>query len=182
MKKVIVALLLIAAGLWATLPLLAEDPANESRGADKGHGIALDTRKIEEAEVRGSIGEPHYGYVGLLGTFEGAAKSGTGEEPVAEFVVHQYPKQEEVALGRTKLRYEGPKRLGNVDGWVFTTEWDGKHYPSKVFLSAEKVYFGGGVQGYIAADYRTESGWVWKLHPLRRMDMLKKGNTSAESR
>jgi hypothetical protein len=29
------------------------------------------------------------------------------------------------SLGRTKLTYEGPKRLGNIDGWVFRTEWDG---------------------------------------------------------
>jgi hypothetical protein len=176
MKKFTLALLL-AATLWAAHPLVAEDPAEKA-----GQGITLDTRKIEEARAQTELGEPNYGYVGSFGTFEAATKNTVGEAPVAIFVVHQYPRQDQAALGHTKLRYEGPKRLGNVDGWVFATEWDGKNYPSKIFLSAEKIYFGGGVQGYIAADYRNETGWAWKYHPLHRMELLKKGSAGAESR
>jgi hypothetical protein len=136
--------------------------------------------KIEEAEPKARLEEPRFGYVGMLGTFQALGKNSGGEEPQAAFVVHQYPNQEKNALGCTKLRYEGPRRLGNVDGWVFKTDWDGKQYPSKVFLSAEKVYFGGGMESYIAADYRTETGWVWKLQPLRRVEILKKGSSSTE--
>ena len=83
-----------------------------------------------------------------------------------------------MALGRSKLTCEGAKRLGNVDGWVFKTEWDGKVYPSKIFFSAEKVYFGGGVNAYIAADYREKTGWVWKMLPLRRMELTKGGGVA----
>ena len=25
---------------------------------------------------------------------------------------------------------------------------------------------------YIAADYRNDTGWVWKMLPLRRMELL----------
>jgi hypothetical protein len=92
-------------------------------------------------------------------------------EPAAAIVVHSYPNEAQISLGCTKLKYQGAKRLGNVDGWVFNTEWDGKHYPSKVFLSAEKVYFGAGIQAYVAADYREDTGWKWKMLPLRRMEL-----------
>ncbi len=178
--KSVGALLLAVAGIW-----LAQAAAQNPREGDKGgKGVpVLDSRKIEEGEAKNKLDEPNYGYVGTLGTFSASAKkagAGTGEEAAAAFVVHQYPDVEKSALGLTKLQYEGPKRLGNVDGWVFKTEWDGKQYPSKVFLSAEKVYFGGGESAYIAADHRTDTGWVWKLMPLRRMEMLKK--SGAEGR
>ncbi len=68
-----------------------------------------------------------------------------------------------------------------MDGWVFQTDWDGKANPSKVFLSAQPIYFGGGIRGFIAADYREGTGWAWKLHPLKRMELLAKaGEASAE--
>jgi hypothetical protein len=146
---------------------LAEEPK-----ASKG--ITLELGKIEESEAKASLDAPEYAYVGTLGSFITSKES----EALALLVVHQYPDTSRSALGRSKLTYEGPKRLGNVDGWVFKTEWDGKVYPSKLFFSADKVYFGGGVNAYIAADYREKSGWVWKLHPLRRMELAKK--TAAE--
>src|SRR5208337_1569274 len=107
------------------------------------------------------------------------SKNAGSHEAMAAFVVHHYPHQEQLGLGCTKLKYQGAKRLGNVDGWVFATDWDGKHYPSRVFLSAEKVYFGGGVQAYIAADYRMETGWTWKMLPLRRMELANPTSTGA---
>jgi len=151
--------------------LTAEEP-REVKGAGEHptKGVALG-KSPEESEAKGKLEEPLFGYVGLLGTFEACTKSPSGEAASAQFVVHHHPHQDEMALGYTKLRYQGAKRLGNVDGWVFNTEWDGKEYPSKVFLSAEPVYFGGGMVNYIAADYRTETGWAWKLLPLRRMEL-----------
>ena len=89
---------------------------------------------------RPRLGEPNYGYAGHLGSFV-AAKDANA---LALIVVHHYPDMEKVSLGRTKLTHQGPKRLGNIDGWVFTTEWNGTIYPSKIFFSSEKVYFGGG--------------------------------------
>src|SRR5262249_35898908 len=139
MKK-LMTLLLVLAGLAAVslAPSWAAEPSAEK-------GVYIDARKIEEAEPRTRLEEPRFGYVGELGTFVAVTKNANGHEAMAGFIVHQYPNQERLNLGCTKLRYEGPKRLGNVDGWVFATEWDGKAYPSKVFLSAQRVYFGGGV-------------------------------------
>ncbi|MBV8314367.1 MAG: hypothetical protein JOZ53_05475 [Planctomycetaceae bacterium] len=142
--------------------------AAEDRG--EGKGIALELGKVEEAEATPRLGEPNYGYVGDLGSFV-ATKDANA---LALIAVHRYPDTETASLGRTKLTYEGPKRLGNVDGWVFRTEWDGIVYPSKIFFSSEKVYFGGGVNSYIAADYRENTGWAWKLRPLRRMGLVTK--------
>ena len=155
----------------------AAEPAQDRRG----EAVYLDKGKVEESEAKGQLGEPHFGYVGDLGTFAAMTKNANGLEAHAAYVVHQYPHQEKLALGCTKLKYQGPKRLSNVDGWVFATEWDGKVYPSKVFLSAQKVYFGGGKQAYIAADYRNDTGWAWKLLPLRRMEIAKAGQ-GTESR
>lgn len=173
MKKLMVALLVMA-GI-ATVPLVtsfAADPVGEK-------GVYIDTRKVEESEPKNRLEEPHFGYVGELGTFVAVSKNANGHEAMAGFVVHHFPLQERLTLGCTKLRYEGPKRLGNVDGWVFNTEWDGKMYPSKVFLSAQKVYFGGGVIEYIAADYREGTGWAWKLLPLRRMELTNNKGVSS---
>jgi hypothetical protein len=172
--KLIVVLMVVAAGIWlgsALGPSLAQNVRAED---EAGKAVALMNAKIEETDARTRLEEPRFGYVGMLGTFQALGKNAAADEAQAVFVVHQYPNQEKNALGCTRLRYEGPRRLGNVDGWVFKTDWDGKHYPSKVFLSAEKVYFGGGIESYIAADYRTETGWMWKYQPLRRLELLKK--------
>jgi hypothetical protein len=64
--------------------------------------------------------------------------------------------------------------VGNVDGWVFKTQWDGTSYPSRIFFSADEVYFGGGRSAYIVADYRDGTGWVWKMLPMRRLEILQK--------
>jgi hypothetical protein len=143
---------------------------------EQGKGISLQLGKIEEMETKSKLSEPQFGYVGQLGSFT-VCKEG---QAMGAIVVHSYPNTEKSALGCTKLTYEGTKRLGNVDGWVFKTEWDGKGYPSKIFFSAEPVYFGGGINAYIAADYRDESGWAWKLHPLRRMEIVKNGSAGRE--
>jgi hypothetical protein len=141
----------------------AQDPG-------QGKGIVLQMGKVEEADASSGLGEPNYGYEGHLGSFVATKDA----DAMALIVVHQNTDMEKASMGRTKLTYEGPKRLGNIDGWVFKTEWDGTVYPSKIFFSSEKVYFGGGVNGYIAADYRDNTGWAWKLHPLRRMGLVTK--------
>lgn len=171
--KLVAAVLLV--GIWAAYhPVTAQEPTEGPVTAKAAHakGLMLGSGKLKEAEAKGSIGEPHYGYVGDIGIFEATTKAPAGEESLAVFVVHHHPHQHQVALGQTKLKYVGAKRLGNVDGWVFQTDWDGKYYPSKVFLSAEPVYFGGGTVRYIAADYRTDTGWAWKYVPLRRMAVV----------
>jgi hypothetical protein len=168
MKKLMAALLLVLASI-ATVQLASSWAAEPSE-----KGVYLDIRKIEESEAKTKLEEPRFGYVGDLGTFVAVTKNANGHEAMAGFIVHQYPNQDRQSLGCTKLRYEGPKRLGNVDGWVFLTEWDGKAYPSKVFLSAQRVYFGGGTSEYIAADYREGTGWAWKLLPLRRVELMNK--------
>jgi hypothetical protein len=167
MKKMM-ALLLVLAGI-AAVSLAC------SWAAEPGEkGVYFDIRKVEESEPKSRLDEPRFGYVGEIGTFVAVTKNANGHEAMAGFVIHSYPNQDRLALGCTKLRYEGPKRLGNVDGWVFITDWDGKAYPSKVFLSAQRVYFGGGVSEYIAADYRESTGWAWKLLPLRRIELMNK--------
>lgn len=163
-----------AAILVAVLGLLVLAPArpmsaDESKGDAKA--TVLQLGKVEEAEAKANPGDPEYGYEGHLGSFV-ATK---GPDAIGLIVVHDYPDTGKRSLGKTKLTYEGAKRLGNVDGWVFKTSWDGKTYPSKVFFSSEKVYFGGGVDAFIGADYREEIGWVWKLQPLRRMGLVKGG-------
>ena len=136
----------------------------------EGKGSVLEQGKVAEAEATSRLGEPNYGYEGLLGSFVATKNA----DALALIVVHQYPDTEKMSLGRTKLTYEGPKRLGEINGWVFRTEWDGTVYPSKIFFSSEKVYFGGGVNSYIAADYRDKTGWAWKHLPLRRMELVTK--------
>lgn len=164
MSRTSLRILLVALGalaVVATRPLSAEE---------NNTALTLQLGTIQETEAKAKLPEPNFGYVGQLGSFYASRDN----HPMALFVVHNFPDTENNALGRTPLTYEGARRLGNVDGWVFKTEWDGKAYPSKIFVSSEKVYFGGGVSAYIAADYREKTGWVWKLHPLRRMELAKK--------
>jgi hypothetical protein len=172
--KLIGVLLLGAAGIWLGTAIGPSVAQNARADGDTGKVVALMNGKVEETDAKTRLEEPRFGYAGMLGTFQALGKNASGEEAQAVFVVHQHPNHERNALGCTKLKYEGPRRLGNVDGWVFKTDWDGKQYPSKVFLSAEKVYFGGGMENYIAADYRTDTGWTWKYLPLRRLELLKK--------
>jgi hypothetical protein len=122
--------------------------------------------KITETEAAVKVPEPNFGYEGHLGCFVA-----TKENARCAIVVHSYPDTSKIALGNTKLTYEGATQLNNVPGYSFKTEFDGKNYPSKVFLSSERVYFGGGITGYIAADFRDGTGWNWKLVPLRRMEV-----------
>jgi hypothetical protein len=174
MVRVLLGAALVVGGLQSARPLAAEPTEQEKKA------VSLSTsEKIEEAEAKGNLGEPRFGYVGELGSFAAVSKNNTEHEAMAAFVVHHYPHQEKLALGCTKLRYQGPRRLANVDGWVFLTDWDGKANPSKVFLSAERVYFGGGVQAYIAADYREGTGWAWKMLPLRRLELTGKNETGS---
>jgi len=162
------------------LQLARPSAAEPEKGA--GDSVSLTVQKVEESEAKTRLEEPNFGYVGNIGTFAATTKNSAGAEAHANFVVHSYPRQDKLSLGCTKLKYEGAKRLGNVDGWIFTTEWDGKAYPSKVFVSAHKVYFGGGEQAYIAADFRTDTGWAWKMVPLRRMELTSKANQGAGTR
>lgn len=164
-------LLLVTLALTA---LVAVCPAIAQEG---GKAIVLKLGKVEEAEAQGKLQDPNYGYIGQLGSFVATKDS----HAKGMIVVHSYPDTTKMALGCTKLVYEGAKRLGEVDGYVFKTEWDGKVYPSKIFFSAQKVYFGGGINDYIAADYRDGSGWVWKLHPLRRLKVTKTDGAAAAS-
>jgi hypothetical protein len=157
--------------LMALCVLALNSPrSGAAQGLGEGKGSVLEQGKVVEAEATSRLGEPNYGYEGLLGSFV-ATKDANA---LALIVVHSYPDTEKMSLGRTKLTYEGPKRLGNIDGWVFRTEWDGTVYPSRIFFSSEKIYFGGGVNSYIAADYRDKTGWAWKLQPLRRMELVTK--------
>ncbi len=160
--------LAVAMSFVAVAPVRAQD------GEQNGKAIALKLGKVEESEANGKLPSPHFGYVGQLGSFVVTK----GDMAKGMIVVHHYPDTSKSALGCTKLTLEGAKRLSDVEGWVFRTEWDGKTNPSKIFFSAEKVYF-GGVHGYIAADYRDGSGWMWKLLPLRRMNMTKDTATAA---
>jgi hypothetical protein len=137
--------------------------------------MKLELGKIEEKECSAKLTEPNYGYEGHLGCFVATASKAR-----CMIVVHHYPDTSKVSLGNTKLTYEGTVQLNNIPGYCFKTEFDGKNYPSKVFLSAEKVYFGGGISGYIAADYREGTGWAWKLQPLRRMDVVNAKSSAAE--
>src|SRR5580700_5678251 len=117
MKKTMAAMLLVLASI-ATVQFAsswAAEPVGEK-------GVSLDARKVEESEPKSRLEEPRFGYVGELGTFVAVTKNANGHEAMADIVVHHYPNQEKLSLGCTKLRYEGPKRLGNVDGWVFTTD------------------------------------------------------------
>ena len=131
--------------------------------------LSIEVSKLDEADAAGQIGVPNYGYVGELGAFNASQSEGRGL-----IVVHNYPDTAKNALAATDLSYVGPKRIGNVDGWVFKTQWDGKNYPSRIFFSAEEVYFGGGRSAYIVADYRDGTGWVWKMLPMRRLEILQK--------
>ena len=170
MSRLFCTVAIVGLGLAAMLATrtLTADEKNETKS------VVIELGKVEESETKAEMPEPNFGYVGELGSFM------VTKNPDAEalIVLHQYPKTDVKALGRSKLTYEGTKRLGNVNGWVFKTEWDGKTYPSKIFFSSEKVYFGGGVNSYIAADYRDGTGWAWKMLPLRRMENLKQGAAS----
>jgi hypothetical protein len=163
----------LASLLVVTIGLIAGGPALSQ---DNGKGVTLKFGKVQESATSAKLPDPHYAYVGQLGSFV-VIKNDMAKGMI---VVHQYPDTSKSALGCTKLTFEGAKRLGEIEGWVFKTEWDGKVYPSRIFFSAEKVYFGGGVNGYIAADYRDDSGWVWKLQPLRRMGLVKNNGAAAE--
>src|SRR5262249_38455285 len=105
MSKLSVKLLFVVLGLAAVDPARAEQPKG-------GKGVALEMGKVEESEAKSALDAPQFGYVGSLGSFV-ASK---GPEAEALLVVHQYPDTARAALGRSKLTYEGTKRLGNVDG------------------------------------------------------------------
>ena len=171
MSKLSVKLLLVAIGALA----LTSSPALSADGPGQTRGIRLEQGKVEESEARAKLEAPNFGYVGDLGSFVVSGEGHSG----GLIVVHHYPDTGRMSLEHTRLTYEGPKRLGNLDGWMFKTQWDGKTYPSKIFFSAEPVYFGGGVSAYIAADYREGTGWAWKQLPLRRMDVIEPQETSA---
>src|SRR5262249_32791755 len=142
---------------------------------EPGKSPLLGAGKVIEAEASAKLMDPKYGYEGHLGCFMAT----TNGDARCLIVVHHYPETTKFSLGSTKLVYEGTKKLGNVNGYVFKTEWDGQKYPSKVFLSADTVYFGGGISSYIAADYRSGTGWAWKLVPLRRMDVVSDTKTAS---
>jgi hypothetical protein len=156
----------VALGLFAALSM-SMTLAGDTRDLP-AKSIRPDMGKIAESTTSVKMPEPNFGYEGHLGCFVATAQG----KARGMIVVHQYPDTAKIALGNTKLTYEGTTQLNNVSGYVFKTDFDGKQYPSKVFLSSEKVYFGGGISGYIAADYRDNTGWAWKLTPLRRMDIV----------
>jgi hypothetical protein len=127
----------------------------------------LSVGKVEESEAKGAMKEPMFGYTGMGGSFAVSKEGG-----YALFGVHGHPDYHTVKMGATKLKYVGPKRLAQVDGWVCQTDWDGKTAPSKIFFSAEPVYFGLGIHGYAVADYRDATGWAWKMIPLKRWPLM----------
>ncbi len=100
--------------LLMALCVLALNSPRSGVAQDLGEGMGnvLELGKVEEAEATSRLGEPNYGYEGHLGSFV-ATKDANA---LALIVVHHYPDMEKVSLGRTKLTYEGPKRLGNIDG------------------------------------------------------------------
>jgi hypothetical protein len=160
--------MMVTHGKFVALFLVAAlSMSNALAGDAPVKAIRPDTGKIAETKASVEVPEPNFGYEGHLGCFVA-----TKEQGRCIIVVHQYPDTTKVALGNTKLIYEGATQLNNVPGYCFKTEFDGKLYPAKVFLSSEKVYFGGGISGYIAADFRDGTGWTWKLIPLRRMDVV----------
>jgi hypothetical protein len=165
---------IVALSLFAAVSISVALAGDTRDGPSKS--IRPDMGKITESEPSAKMTDPNFGYEGHLGTFVATEKKAR-----CMIVVHEHPDTSKIALGNTKLVYEGTRQLNNVPCYVFKTEWDGKTYPSKVFLSSEKVYFGGGISGYIAADYRDASGWAWKLIPLRRMEIVN-GPTKAASR
>jgi hypothetical protein len=168
MSRRFAAILVAVLGVLAlsnTRPMADDGPKEDSKGT------VLHFGKVEETDAMVKLDEPNFGYEGHLGSFAVTK----GSDGIGLIVVHDYPDTSKFSLGRTKLAFEGAKRLRNIDGWVFKTEWDGKSYPSRIFFSSQKVYFGGGVNAYIAADYREGTGWACKLHPLRRMGLVKGG-------
>ena len=120
----------------------AEGSRQDGRRPNDGPGITLDTKKVEESEAKGRLEEPHFGYVGELGTFEATAKSATGMRALGHVRCSLLPRPRAVALGCTKLNMWA-KRLGDVDGWIFSTDWDGKAYPSKVFATPRRYTSAG---------------------------------------
>ena len=79
-------------------------------------------------------GRANYGYEGHLGSFV-ATKDANA---LALIVVHHYPDMEKVSLGRTKLTYEGPKRLGNIDGWGVHDGMEWHHLSVEDFFQLRK--------------------------------------------
>ena len=122
------------------VPSRAADERRDAQKEKAGKVIDLDSVKPEESESRSKLEEPNFGYEGHLGTFEVTMKSPSGHAPTGLIVVHQYPYHEKTALGRTKLKFVGARRIGNVDGWVFETDWDGKQYPSKIFVHVYREF------------------------------------------
>lgn len=161
----------------ALLALVVSRTATAEEAKDEGKTCTLAVGKVEEAEAKTKLEAPNFGYVGQLSSF---VANGSGHAG-GLLVVHNHPDTKTHALGHTKLTYKGAKRLGNVDGYVFETQWDGKQYPSKIFFSSEKVYMGGGVNAYVAADFREDTGWAWKFLPLKRMNLVANGTTKSTS-
>ena len=160
-KHLVTLVALAVLGMTASHTAVADDKETK----EKGKSVHL-TTKIEESEAQSKLDQPNVGYVGELGSFVLAKEHSGGL-----IVVHAHPDTHKHALAHTKLTFDAARRLGNVDGWVYRTSFDGKKNPSKIFFSATKVYFGGGKNGYIAADYREDTGWAWKMLPLRRMQV-----------
>ena len=157
--------------LFMALCVLALNSPRNGVAQDRveGKGIVLELGKVVEEEASSRLGEPNYGYEGHLGSFV-ATKDANA---LALIVVHQYPDMEKMSLGRSKLTYQGPKRLGNIDGWVFRT--DGWHHLSvEDLLQLRKGLLRRWVNADIEADYRDKTGWAWKLQPLRRMELVTK--------
>jgi hypothetical protein len=162
----------ILAGIWVVAAMAAVTALSIGAELIASKHVSPQLGTLDEGEVSSDMGEPNHGYVGELGSFEASTK----DDAEAMIVVHNYPDTSKFALGSTQLDYVGAKRIGNVDGWVFKTQWNGELYPEKIFFSSSEVYFGGGVSAYIAADYRQATGWVWKMLPLRRTELFQNQN------
>jgi len=165
MRKV----MLYGVGGMLVLAAMAAQSLAASR-EDVKKRVSIEVSKLDEADASAQIGEPNFGYIGELGAFNVTSRS-KGQGLI---VVHNYPDTSCNAVAAAELTYVGAKRVGNVDGWVFKTQWDGSSYPSRIFFSADEVYFGGGRSAYIVADYRDGTGWVWKMLPMRRLEILQK--------
>src|ERR1700761_7399401 len=101
-------------GITAILAVLAVQMVSSAEELNRKHE-GPQMGKLEETDAATQIGDPNYGYVGNLGSFEVMAKGDSS----GMIVVHNYPETTKFALGTTKLEYVGAKRIGDVDGWVF---------------------------------------------------------------
>src|ERR1019366_5031367 len=103
----------VALGLFAALSM-SMTLAGDTRDLP-AKSIRPDMGKTAESTTSVKMPEPNFGYEGHLGCFVATAQG----KARGMIVVHQYPDTAKIALGNTKLTYEGTTQLNNVSGYVF---------------------------------------------------------------